>query len=105
MTLYRRKYNGRDIFTIWRPIDLEIKPITQASGVCINNKGQIVGYGDYIEEDDIEHDGTHRYAFLMSPIKNTSTLSADINDDGIVNFFDQAELANQWLEREDWYEE
>ena len=42
MKLYRRKYNDRDIFTIWRPIDLEIKPITQASGVCINNKGQIL---------------------------------------------------------------
>jgi len=64
----------------------------------INNKGQIVGYGDYEENGE-----THTYAFLMNP--KPKTLTADSNNDGIVNGFDLAELGNQWLEKEDWYGE
>lgn len=66
----------------------------------INNEGQIVGYGDYNEGGVI-----HSYAFLMNPIQKVKTLQTDSNDDGIVNGKDLAELANQWLEKEDWYEE
>ncbi|MCK4294198.1 MAG: hypothetical protein KAY65_13445 [Planctomycetes bacterium] len=66
----------------------------------INNRGQITGYG-YLKE--YSH---HNYiGFLANPIQKTKTLSADSNDDGIVNGLDLADLGNQWLEKEDWYEE
>jgi len=64
----------------------------------INNKGQIVGYGDYEENGE-----THTYAFLMNPISKPKTLEADLNDDGIVNGLDLAEFGDEWLEMEDWY--
>ncbi len=47
--------------------------------------------------------GSFQKAFLLKPA--AKTLTADLNDDGIVNGFDLAELGNQWLEKEDWYGE
>jgi uncharacterized membrane protein len=67
--------------------------------IDINNKGQIIGNMGYLIEED------YYYAFLANPISKPKTLKADLNDDGIVNGKDLAELGNQWLEREDWYEE
>ncbi len=64
----------------------------------INIKGQIIGQGYF--EDNI-----YRFGFLAKPIQKPKTLTADSNNDGIVNGFDLAKLGNQWLEREDWYEE
>ncbi len=64
----------------------------------INDKGQIIGLGRI-------QNHKHRFAFLMNPISKSKTLSADLNNDGIVNWSDYAEFANQWLEKEDWYDE
>jgi uncharacterized membrane protein len=63
----------------------------------INNKGQIIGYG-YLKGDSYNYQG-----FLANP--KPKTLKADLNDDGTVNGLDYAELADQWLMTEDWYEE
>jgi len=62
----------------------------------INNKGQIIGYGYLKEFSHYNYIG-----FLANPIPKPKTLEADLNDDGIVNGFDLAEFANQWLEREE----
>ena len=64
----------------------------------INIKGQIIGQGSF--EDNI-----YEFGFLANPIQKPKTLSADLNDDGIVNGLDLAKLGDQWLEKEDWYEE
>ena len=55
----------------------------------INNKGQIVGYGEGRNELGSQ------YAFVMTPIPQPS---ADLYEDGIVDFKDLAEFASQWLE-------
>jgi len=55
----------------------------------INNKGQIVGYGEGRNEPGSQ------YAFVMTPIPQPS---ADLYEDGIVDFKDLAEFASQWLE-------
>lgn len=55
----------------------------------INDKGQIVGYGEGRNEPGSQ------YAFIMTP---KSKPSADLNEDGIVNLRDLSELANHWLE-------
>ena len=57
----------------------------------INDKGQIVGYGEGRNEPGSQ------YAFVMTPIPKPS---ADLTEDGIVNFYDLAEFANQWLTAE-----
>lgn len=36
--------------------------------------------------------------------EQTKTLNGDINNDGIVNFKDFSEFANDWLKQEDWYQ-
>jgi len=77
--------------------DTEWLSLTRATN--INNRGQIIGYGYLKESSRYNHIG-----FLANPISKPKTLlKADLNDDGIVNGKDLAELANQWLEREDWY--
>ena len=70
--------------------------IDLSSVTGINNKGQIIGHGSI-------QDHLHGFAFLMNPISKPKTLSADSNNDGIVNGLDFAEFANQWLMTEDWY--
>ena len=55
--------------------------------VDINNKGQIAGYGCI-------HGKSNVHAFLMKPIP----LEGDLNNDGIVDFYDFAKFANHWLE-------
>jgi len=55
----------------------------------INDKGQIVGYGEGRNEPGSQ------YAFVMTPIPQPS---ADLYKDGIVDFKDLAEFASQWLE-------
>jgi probable HAF family extracellular repeat protein len=54
----------------------------------INDKGQIVGYGEGHNEPGSQ------YAFVMTPIP----LEGDLNNDGIVNLRDLSELANHWLD-------
>lgn len=55
-------------------------------GACdINNKGQIVGVGKTTENENA--------VFLMTPKP-----SPDLNEDGIVNFYDLAILGEHWLE-------
>jgi probable HAF family extracellular repeat protein len=55
----------------------------------INDKGQIVGYGEARNEPGSQ------YAFVMTPKPKPS---ADLTGDGIVNLKDLSELANHWLE-------
>ncbi|MCX5637489.1 MAG: hypothetical protein NTX52_07330 [Planctomycetota bacterium] len=55
----------------------------------INDKGQIVGYGEMRNEPGSQ------YAFLMTPIPQPS---ADLYEDGRVDFKDLAIFANSWLE-------
>jgi len=68
----------------------ENSPFIHLKSACdINNKGQIVGIGTTIEEETA--------IFLMNPIPKPS---ADLTEDGIVNFYDLAEFANRWLTTE-----
>jgi probable HAF family extracellular repeat protein len=55
----------------------------------INDKGQIVGYGEGHNEPGSQ------YAFVMTPKPKPSP---DLNEDGIVNLHDLSELAEHWLE-------
>ncbi|GAI06633.1 unnamed protein product, partial [marine sediment metagenome] len=41
----------------------------------------------------------------MTIIPDFSTIKGDINKDGIVDFKDFAEFANDWLKEEEWYEQ
>jgi len=63
-------------------------PFIHLKGACdINNKGQIVGIGKTTENKIA--------IFLMTPIPQPSP---DLNEDGIVNLEDLAELSGRWLE-------
>ncbi len=89
--------NGKMIYlNDFLPEDSEWLNLKRATN--INNRGQIIGYG-YLKE--YSH---HNYiGFLANPIQKSKTLTADSNNDGIVNGLDLAEFAEQWMMREDWY--
>jgi len=80
--------NGKKInLNDFTPEDSEFEKLENA--LDINNKGQIVGIGKTTEKETA--------IFLMNPIPKPSP---DLNNDGIVNLYDLAEFANQWLTAE-----
>jgi len=78
-------YQGGEVVLLDQllPDDSEFVSITSAKE--INEAGQIIGQG-------VTKSGKN-HAYFMAPVP----LSADLNGDGSVDFFDQAKLSNQWL--------